>query len=237
MRCPPPSLACRLGSCAPVGRVQDRPKWQRRPVRGRAPPALAHPLARLYHGGISNLAGAGGGILFLNIKRIFKGTPSPCTPELGSLLWGRRLPQVGGCQRGALRPPFGMRLYKFVPLPRQRGNGLRYGLGAGGGRGWASQILLTRQARQGVGPLKLSQSAGEVEAEPASGSANPPSKSRRAKPRGIFLARPATDRSEFAQDPALAAEVVVVVEGDGPVLGVQGEQLPVPQALDVALAV
>ena len=41
---PPPGLACRLGSCAPVGRVQDRPKRELRPVRGRAPPALAHPL-------------------------------------------------------------------------------------------------------------------------------------------------------------------------------------------------
>src|SRR5699024_10332730 len=34
--CPPPCLAYRLGSCAPVGRVQDRPEWQRRPVRDRA---------------------------------------------------------------------------------------------------------------------------------------------------------------------------------------------------------
>ena len=41
---PTPCLACRLGSCAPVGRVQDRPKRELRPVRGRAPPALAHPL-------------------------------------------------------------------------------------------------------------------------------------------------------------------------------------------------
>ncbi len=89
----------------------------------------------------------------------------------------------------------------------------------------------------GVGPIKLSESAGEVEAEPAPGSVNPPQNPGASFSGGIFLARPATDRSEFAQDPALAAEVVVVVEGDGPVLGVQGEQLPVPQALDVALAV
>ena len=45
LRCQPPHprLGCRFGSCAPVGRVQDRRSWQRRPVRGRAPPALAHP--------------------------------------------------------------------------------------------------------------------------------------------------------------------------------------------------
>ena len=165
MRCPPPSLACRLGSCAPVGRVQDRPKWQRRPVRGRAPPALAHPLARLYHGGISNLAGAGGGILFLNIKRIFKGTPSPCTPELGSLLWGRRLPQVGGCQRGALRPPFGMRLYKFVPLPYGKGTDFSFCPLTGGGE--RAPVALCREpvsAPASVGaersPLATSARAG-----------------------------------------------------------------------------
>ena len=33
--------------------------------------------------------------------------------------------------------PFGIKLYKFLPLPRQRGSDLRRGLGAGGGRGWA----------------------------------------------------------------------------------------------------
>ena len=32
--------------CAPVGRIQDRRSWQRRPVRGRAPLALAHPSSR-----------------------------------------------------------------------------------------------------------------------------------------------------------------------------------------------
>ena len=39
-------LACRLGCCSPVGSAQHRPKRQLRPVRGRAPLALAHPLAR-----------------------------------------------------------------------------------------------------------------------------------------------------------------------------------------------
>ena len=43
-----PRLACRLGSCAPVGRVQDRPKRELRPVRGRAPLALAHPPSRAH---------------------------------------------------------------------------------------------------------------------------------------------------------------------------------------------
>ena len=59
-----PRLACRLRSCAPVGRVQDRPKRELRPVRGRAPPALAHPLPRPYLKDISSLAGAGGGNCF-----------------------------------------------------------------------------------------------------------------------------------------------------------------------------
>ena len=45
---PTPRLACRLGSCAPVGRVQDRPKRELRPVRGRAPLALAHPPSRAH---------------------------------------------------------------------------------------------------------------------------------------------------------------------------------------------
>ena len=43
--------------------------------------------------------------------------------------------------------------------------------------------------------------------------------------------------TDLPQHPPLAAEVVVGPQGDGPVGGVQGEQLPVPQALDVPLAV
>ena len=41
---PPPGLACRLGRWSPVATVQRRPKRELKPVRGRAPPALAHPL-------------------------------------------------------------------------------------------------------------------------------------------------------------------------------------------------
>ena len=40
------SLACRLGCCSPVGSAQHRPRREPRPVRGRAPLALAHPSAR-----------------------------------------------------------------------------------------------------------------------------------------------------------------------------------------------
>ena len=44
------SLACRLGCCSPVGSAQHRPKRQLRPVRGRAPLALAHPTTRTAQG-------------------------------------------------------------------------------------------------------------------------------------------------------------------------------------------
>ena len=40
------SLAGRLGCCSPVGSAQHRPRREPRPVRSRAPLALAHPSAR-----------------------------------------------------------------------------------------------------------------------------------------------------------------------------------------------
>ena len=45
--------------------------------------------------------------------------------------------------------PFGIKLYNFLPLPRQRGDRYFLGMGAGGGRGWASHVLSARQARAG----------------------------------------------------------------------------------------
>ena len=39
-------LACRLGCCSPVGSAQHRPRREPRPVRNRAPLALARPSAR-----------------------------------------------------------------------------------------------------------------------------------------------------------------------------------------------
>ena len=39
-------LGCRLGCCSPVGSAQHRPRREPRPVRGRAPLALAHPTTR-----------------------------------------------------------------------------------------------------------------------------------------------------------------------------------------------
>ena len=39
-------LGCRLGCCSPVGSAQHRPRREPRPVRSRAPLALAHPSAR-----------------------------------------------------------------------------------------------------------------------------------------------------------------------------------------------
>ena len=71
--CPSPGLACRLGRWSPVATVQRRPKRELRPVRSRAPPALAHPLPRSYSKGIFYLAGAGGGLLFYNLNS--KGGP------------------------------------------------------------------------------------------------------------------------------------------------------------------
>ena len=77
-----PRLGCRLGSCAPVGRVQDRRSWQRRPVRGRAPPALAHPppAPMLFERG--GRAGAGGGIIFY-ILSFSKRVTAPFEPPDG----------------------------------------------------------------------------------------------------------------------------------------------------------
>ena len=67
---PSPRLAYRLGSCAPVGRVQDRRSWQRRPVRGRAPLALAHPLPCSYQGkGDSPRHGRGKILLYISFQR------------------------------------------------------------------------------------------------------------------------------------------------------------------------
>ena len=71
-------LACRLGSCAPVGRVQDRRSWQRRPVRGRAPLALAHPPPVRLVGYNQYLFGTGGGS-FSKIE-FFRGLHPPRTP-------------------------------------------------------------------------------------------------------------------------------------------------------------
>ena len=67
---PSPRLAYRLGSCAPMGRVQDRRSWQRRPVRGRAPPALAHPLPCSYQAkGDSPRHGRGKILLYISFQR------------------------------------------------------------------------------------------------------------------------------------------------------------------------
>ena len=67
---PSPRLTCRLGSCAPVGRVQDRRSWQRRPVRGRAPLALAHPLPCSYQAkGDSPRHGRGKILLYISFQR------------------------------------------------------------------------------------------------------------------------------------------------------------------------
>ena len=44
----------------------------------------------------------------------------------------------------------------IIPLPRQRGNILRHGLGAGGGRGWASNSFPTGRRDQGEGFANIS---------------------------------------------------------------------------------
>ena len=43
---PENSEKCELGCCSPVGSAQHRPRREPRPVRGRAPLALAHPTTR-----------------------------------------------------------------------------------------------------------------------------------------------------------------------------------------------
>ena len=46
-----------------------------------------------------------------------------------------------------MSPPFGIKLYNFLPLPRLRGYIYLHGMGAGGGRGWVSQNYPNQQAR------------------------------------------------------------------------------------------
>ena len=54
------SLACRLGCCSPVGSAQHRPRREPRPVRSRAPLALAHPSARGFGVGVGKRTGGQG---------------------------------------------------------------------------------------------------------------------------------------------------------------------------------
>ena len=54
------SLACRLGCCSLVGSAQHRPRREPRPVRSRAPLALAHPSARGFRVGVGKRTGERG---------------------------------------------------------------------------------------------------------------------------------------------------------------------------------
>ena len=109
------------------GRVQDRPKWQRRPVRGRAPPALAHPSMR----GLSRLRRDWGSFLFP-----FPFSPHPLTPSHASTKRGRIAPRHGrgsfSVSKGGLRAPFVSPHggeHSPVPPPTRRGFGLGCRLG------------------------------------------------------------------------------------------------------------
>ena len=101
---PPPGLSSRFGRWSPVATVQRRPEWQRRPVRGRAPPALAHPLPRPDLGDICNLAGAGGGISF-KIKLDFQGGVAPLDPCLWMASFGTENFYRGGLSKGGRQAP------------------------------------------------------------------------------------------------------------------------------------
>ena len=71
-----------------------------------------------------------------------------------------------GLSKGGISPPFGIKLYKTVPLPRLRGNSFRRGLGAGGGQGGGYHKTFPA-GETGVGLSKLSYPAGETEAAPS----------------------------------------------------------------------
>ena len=199
MRCPPPGLACRLGRWSPVATVQRRPKWQRRPVRGRAPLALAHPLPRPDLGDVFYLSGAGG--RDKSIISFQRGAWRPplwpphglqlCVSEEALCHGGTKGGSViaksmaeraafikGGSQRGRLltcrfgrsldaphrgaATPFGIRLYKTVPLPYFKGTDYSFCPLTGGGRGVGSTRVEQGCRRGKECPQKSRPACGEI---------------------------------------------------------------------------
>ena len=75
-------------------------------------------------------------------------------PHVYELLSQKRL-SIMGVQGGNAPLKILLNSKIIIPLPRQRGNILRHGLGAGGGRGWASNSFPTGRRDQGVGFANL----------------------------------------------------------------------------------
>ena len=96
------SLACRLGCCSLVGSAQHRPRREPRPVRSRAPLALAHPSARGFGVGVGKRTG-----------------------ERGRASVGRFLPQVtkravlGWCCEKILRVKTGRKARNSIKAPKE----------------------------------------------------------------------------------------------------------------------
>ena len=87
--------------------------------------------------------------------------PPLITPHSRGLPRYREATTIEGVHKGGgFASPFGIRLYKIIPLPRQKGNSFHHSLGAGGGRGWACIKPTTRQARPGGELCKAQLSSG-----------------------------------------------------------------------------
>ena len=115
---PPPGLACRWESC------RKPTPWSRLParsVRGRAPPALAHPLPRPYLGDVFYLSGAGGGYKsIISFQRGAARPPFDNPPRFAAFrLRGSSLPW--GCKGGSVIAKSMAERAAFIKGGSQRG--------------------------------------------------------------------------------------------------------------------
>ena len=114
--------------------------WSRLParsVRGRAPPALTHPLPRPDLGDVFYLSGAGGRDKSIISFQRGAWRPPLWPPTVYSFASQRKLSAMG-VQGGAAPLKILLNIKNKIPLPRQRGNRHLSGMGAGGGRGVGS---------------------------------------------------------------------------------------------------
>ena len=112
-----------------------------------------YPLPRPYQGDMCFLTGAGGGLYsIISFQRGAWRPPFDNPPLYGNSVLGQKATKDGGSQRGRLltcrfgrsldaphrgaATPFGIRLYKTVPLPYCKGTDYSFCPLTGGGRGW-----------------------------------------------------------------------------------------------------